>query len=83
MGFFSKKKEVEVKKNKESILKEELKTEVEQLQTEFRTKQREIIKITEKIQTVKEEYDITVSSLMLVKKEFNHGQAPKKCDVDI
>jgi len=78
MGFFSKKKEVEVKKNEESILKEELETEVEQLQSEFRTKQSEIIKITEKIQTVKEEYDTTVSSLMLVKKEFNQ----KKMELD-
>jgi chromosome segregation ATPase len=78
MGFFSKKKEVEVKKNEESILKEELETEVEQLQSEFRTKQSEIIKITEKIQTVKKEYDATVSSLMLVKKEFNQ----KKMELD-
>ena len=69
MGFFGKKKEVEIEKNNESILKEELETEVESLQNEFTTKQEEILKITEKIQTVKEEYDTTVSNLMLIKKE--------------
>jgi chromosome segregation ATPase len=78
MGFFGKKKEIEIKENDESILKEELETEVEQLQNEFRTKQTEITKISEKIQTVKEEYDTTVSNLMLVKKEFNQ----KKMELD-
>ena len=79
MGFFGKKKEVEIKKNDESVLKEELETEVENLQNEFRTKQEEIRKITEKIQTVKEEYDTTVSNLMLIKKEFNQ----KKMELDV
>ena len=68
MGFFGKKK-VEEKKNDESVLKKELGTEIENLQNKFRTKQEEITKITEKIQTVKEEYDATVSNLMLIKKE--------------
>ena len=68
------------KENKdESILKEELETEVEKLQTEFRTKQEEITKVTEKIQTVKEEYDSTVTNLMMVKKEFNQ----KKMELDV
>ena len=79
MGFFGKKKEVEIEKNNESILKKELETEVESLQNEFRTKQEEILKITEKIQTVKEEYDMTVSNLMLIKKEFNQ----KKMELDV
>ena len=79
MGFFGKKKKVEIEKNKESILKEELETEVEVLQNEFRIKQEEITKITEKIQTVKEEYDTTVTNLMLIKKEFNQ----KKMELDI
>ena len=79
MGFFGKKKEVEIEKNDESILKEELETEVENLQNEFRIKQEEIVKITEKIQTVKEEYDTTVSNLMSIKKEFNQ----KKMELDI
>ncbi|MDA7495240.1 DNA repair protein [Nitrosopumilus sp.] len=79
MGFFGKKKEVETEKNNESILKEELETEVEGLQNEFRAKQEEITKITEKIQTVKEEYDTTVTNLMLIKKEFNQ----KKMELDI
>jgi chromosome segregation ATPase len=79
MGFFGKKKEVEIEKNDESILKEELKTEVESLQNEFRTKQEEMSEITEKIQSVKEEYDTTVSNLMSIKKEFNQ----KKMELDI
>jgi chromosome segregation ATPase len=78
MGFFGKKK-VDIEENNESILKEELETEVEGLQNEFRIKQEEITKITEKIQTVKEEYDTTVTNLMLIKKEFNQ----KKMELDI
>ena len=79
MGFFSKKKEEEDKKDEESILKVELETEVEQLQKEFRIKQEEMTKITEKIETVKTEYDTTVSNLMSIKKEFNQ----KKMELDI
>jgi chromosome segregation ATPase len=79
MGFFSKKKEVDIQENNESTLKEELETEVEGLQNEFRAKQEEITKITEKIQTVKEEYDTTITNLMLIKKEFNQ----KKMELDI
>ena len=79
MGFFGKKKEVKIEKNEESVLKEELETEVESLQNEFRTKQEEMTKITEKINSVKEEYDITVSNLMSIKKEFNQ----KKMELDI
>ena len=79
MGFFGKKKEEENKKDDESILKGELETEVEQLQKEFRIKQEEITKITEKIETVKSEYDTTVSNLMSIKKEFNQ----KKMELDI
>jgi len=78
LGFFSKKKE-EDKKDEESILKVELETEVEQLQKEFRIKQEEITKITEKIETVKSEYDTTVSNLMSIKKEFNQ----KKMELDV
>ena len=79
MGFFGKKKEEEDKKDDESILKRELETEVEQLQKEFRIKQEEITKITEKIETVKSEYDTTVSNLMSIKKEFNQ----KKMELDV
>jgi chromosome segregation ATPase len=78
LGFFSKKKE-EDKKDEETILKIELETEVEQLQKEFRIKQEEITKITEKIETVKSEYDTTVSNLMSIKKEFNQ----KKMELDV
>ena len=79
MGFFGRKKEEEDKKDDESILKGELETEVEQLQKEFRIKQEEITKITEKIETVKSEYDTTVSNLMSIKKEFNQ----KKMELDV
>ena len=79
MGFFGRKKEEENKKDDESILKGELETEVEQLQKEFRIKQEEITKITDKIETVKSEYDTTVSNLMSIKKEFNQ----KKMELDI
>jgi uncharacterized Zn finger protein len=79
MGFFGKKKEAKIEKNDESILKEELETEVESLQNEFRTKQEEMTKITEKINSVKEEYDITVSNLMSIKKEFNQKKFLALC----
>jgi len=79
MGFFGRKKEEENKKDDESILKGELETEVEQLQKEFRIKQEEITKITDKIETVKSEYDTTVSNLMSIKKEFNQ----KKMELDV
>ncbi len=71
MGLFGNKKTEETisEKSEEYVLKEELETEVENLQKEFREKQEENNKITQKIQTVKEEYDTTVSNLMLVKKE--------------
>jgi len=81
MGLFGKKKTEEepVIENEEEILKEELESEVEKLQKEFREKQTELGNITEKIQTVKGEYDATVSNLMLVKKELNQ----KKMELDI
>jgi chromosome segregation ATPase len=81
MGLFGNKKTEETisKKSEEYVLKEELETEVENLQKEFREKQEENNKITQKIQTVKEEYDATVSNLMLVKKELNQ----KKIELDV
>jgi len=81
MGFFGKKKvEEETSENsEESVLKTELESEVENLQKEFREKQQGLDDITEKITSVKEEYDSTVSSLMLVKKELNQ----KKMELDI
>ena len=51
----------------------------DRLQKEFRIKQEEITKITEKIETVKSEYDTTVSNLMSIKKEFNQ----KKMELDV
>ena len=81
MGLFGKKKTEEiVSDNTEEIkLKENLETEVETLQNEFRTKQKELADISEKIQNVKGEYDASVSNLMLVKKELNQ----KKMELDV
>jgi len=81
MGLFGKKKgEMAIsEESEEYILKEGLETEIEVIQNEFRTKQEELNDITQKIQTVKEEYSITVSSLMLIKKELNQ----KKMEVDV
>ena len=81
MGLFGNKKTEETisEKSEEYVLKEELETEVENLQKEFREKQEENNNIMQKIQTVKEEYDTTVSNLMLVKKELNQ----KKMELDV
>ena len=81
MGLFGKKKTEEVvADNSEEIkLKESLESEVETLQNEFRVKQKELTDISEKIQSVKGEYDSSVSNLMLVKKELNQ----KKMELDV
>jgi len=81
MGLFGKKKVGEIisEKSEEYVLKEELETEVERIQNEFRIKQEELNGITQKIQTVKEEYDSIVTNLMLVKKELNQ----KKMELDM
>lgn len=80
MGLFGKKKvEEETITNEEITLKEELESEVEKLQNEFREKQEQLENTSQRITTVKEEYDTTVSNLMLVKKELNQ----KKMELDI
>ena len=80
MGFFGKKKVEDIsKENEESTLKTELGLEIEKLQKEINEKQVELDEITQRITTVKEEYDSTVGSLMLVKKELNQ----KKMELDI
>lgn len=82
MGLFGKKKEeIETvsQNSEEYVLKEELEAEVEKLQEEFRAKQSQLDEITQKIKSVKEEYDVTVGNLMLVKKELNQ----KKMEHDI
>ncbi len=68
MRLFGKKKTGEIisDKSEEYVLKEELETE------------EEFNDITQKIHTVKEEYDTVVSNLMLVKKELNQ----KKMELD-
>ena len=80
MGLFGKKKDETISENSEEyVLKEELETEVENIQNEFRTKQEELNEITQKIKTVKDEYDFTVGDLMRVKKELNQ----KKMELDV
>ena len=79
MGFFGKKKEDISDNSEETALKTELEEEVGKLQKEFSEKQTELDEITQRITIVKEEYDSTVGSLMLVKKELNQ----KKMELDI
>jgi len=81
MGFFSKRKVGEIisEKGEGHILKEELTTEIQSIQNEFRTKQEELNDIVQKIQTVKEEYNTIVTNLMSVKKELNQ----KKMESDV
>ncbi|MHA7734388.1 DNA repair protein [Nitrosopumilus sp. S6] len=79
MGLFGKKEDTVSENSDEYILKEELETEVENLQNEFRAKQDELNNIQQKIDSVKEEYETAVSNLMLVKKELNQ----KRMDLDI
>jgi len=80
MGFFGKKKVEDIPDNSaETRLKTELEEKVEKLQKESREKQTELDEITQRITTVKEEYDSTVGSLMVVKKELNQ----KKMELDI
>ena len=76
MGLFGKKEETSgrvttVEKSDEVILKDELEGEVEKLQNEFRVKHEEIKEHEKKLQSVKEEYDSTVTELMEIKKETN------------
>ena len=81
MGLFAKKKVEEIisDKSEEYALKEELETEVENIQKKFRIKQEELDEIMQKIKTVKEEYNYIVSNLMVVKKEINQ----KKMQLDV
>ncbi|MGY5139795.1 MAG: DNA repair protein [Candidatus Nitrosopumilus sp. Bin_571-38] len=79
MGFFGKKKVEDIPKDEELTLKTELELEIEKLQKEINEKQEKLDEITQRIGTVKEEYDSTVGSLMLVKKELNQ----KKMELDI
>jgi len=79
MGLFGKKEEVTIEKSDETILQEELETEVGQLQNEFRKKQGEIIEHEKKLHAVTLEYDTAVTNLMEIKKETNQ----KKLKLDV
>jgi hypothetical protein len=58
-------------KSEEVILKEGLEDEIQELQKIFRAKKEEIKDNEEKLNSVKKEYEHTVSSLMELKKEAN------------
>ena len=81
MGLFGNKKAGETisEKREKHVQKEELETEIENIENEFKIKQEELNGITQKIFTVKEEYNIIVTNLMLVKKELNQ----KKMELDM
>ena len=81
MGLFGKRNAEETisTKSEEYVLKEELETKVGNIQNEFKIKQEELDGITQKIQTVKSEYNMIVSNLMSVKKELNQ----KKMELDM
>ena len=84
MGLFGKKEDTvrevtAIEKSEEVILKEELEDEVARLQNEFRVKQEGISEHEKKLQSVKEEYDSTVTNLMEIKKETNQ----KKLELDV
>ena len=66
-------------KREKHVQKEELETEIENIENEFKIKEEELNGITQKIFTVKEEYNIIVTNLMLVKKELNQ----KKMGLDM
>ena len=81
MGLFGKRENKISKDNEKGIQKEELDNEIKKLgedsrtkQDEYKIKQEELDSILEKIQTVKEEYNITVNNIMAVKKELNQKQ---------
>ncbi len=81
MGFFGKKKADKQVSNEdeESTLKTELELEVEKIQKEIAERQAELEEITQRITTVKAEYDTTVGNLMMGKKELNQ----KKMEMDV
>jgi len=81
MGLFGNRKAGEIisQKREKHVQKEELETEIENIENEFKIKQEELNGITQKIFTVKEEYNIIVTNLMLVKKELNQ----KKMELDM
>lgn len=73
MGFFSKRNVdgMIYEKSEEHERKDDLQIEAENIQNESSEKQEEL-NIIDKNQIVKEEYNTTVSNLMLVKKELNY-----------
>ncbi len=83
MGFFSKKKTDEKGAGqtgkKTAGPKNELGTEIEKLEKTLGEKQAQLDEVTQKIASIKEEYNSAVGSLMVVKKELNQ----KKMELDI
>lgn len=85
MRFFGKKKEEtgaeeEIKKeNEEGPQKEEVLTELEELELKVKEQKAERDQLLERVKIVKDEYDATISNLMMVKKELNQ----KKLELDV
>lgn len=65
-------------KSHDEILKEQYESELSFLQKEIQEKTENLESISKKLTSVKEEYDVAVSNLMLTKKEINQ----KKAEVD-
>lgn len=62
-------------KSPEEIQKEHLTSEIEHLEAEIKSKTNHLDSISQKLTTVKEEYDQAVSSLMSSKKEMNEKKS--------
>lgn len=78
MGLFSKKPKRPKDQSNESdeyVLREELESEVERLQDQFRSKQADLEEVSGRLESVRKEYDVVVTNLMAVKKEANQKKA--------
>ncbi|WP_299293703.1 DNA repair protein [Nitrosopumilus sp.] len=85
MGFFGKKKEEGYaeeslkKENEDEPRKGELLTALEKLEFQVKEQKAERDQLLERVKIVKDEYDATISNLMMVKKELNQ----KKLELDV
>ena len=65
--------------NQEDTRKEELLTALEKLEFQVKEQKGERDQLLERVKIVKDEYDATISNLMMVKKELNQ----KKLELDV
>ena len=84
MGLFGKKKDEpyvaeSTKEDEENARKGELLTALEKLEFEVKEQRAERDQLLERVKIVKDEYDATISNLMMVKKELNQ----KKMELDV